>query len=369
MHSSFKSTLAVSAKHALTYWACQLVGWALVFGLNAAYVSNAKVDAGRYIAIFALASLIGMLLSHVWRALINQRGWVFGAAVSATPSSASLRALPWFKLIPGVMGVTVIHTALVASLFGLIPVQGAFKDLSWLPQALIFWFVIIMSWTVLYLFVRAQRGLRVLHEQALQLELLAKESQLRALQSQVNPHFFFNSLNSLRALIFIQPQDAAHMVDSLAGLMRYALTTGQQRTVTLSQELAMVKTYLAVEQIRFDERLRYQLQIADNFMDCILPPMSLQTLIENAVKHGVECRQEPSLIRVVASKQGNAVTLQVRNPGQLQRREAANPATSTLTGLRNTRERVQMLLGPRADCQLFDEHGEVVAQLTLPQVE
>lgn len=184
--------------------------------------------------------------------------------------------------------------------------------------------------------------------EALRLEILAKDAQLRALQAQVNPHFFFNSLNSVRALIFEDRQAASDMIDRLAELMRYALQSSRHDTVTLADELHAVQAYLAIEAIRFEQRLRVTYAIAPGLEQVRIPPMTLQTLVENAVKHGVE-----------GSAGGSTIT--IANTGTLQ-----TLSNSTRLGLANARQRMVLALGPAATLALREQDGAVCATLQLP---
>jgi LytS/YehU family sensor histidine kinase len=197
--------------------------------------------------------------------------------------------------------------------------------------------------------------------EALRLEIHAKDIELRALQAQVNPHFFFNSLNSVRALIYENHDAAAQMVDQLASLMRYALRSGQRDTVPLHEELEAVQAYLAIEKIRFEERLRASISVEPGLENVMIPPMSLQTLVENAVKYGVELSATGSDIRIVARRTADATLIEIANMG------AILPfANSTHVGLANTRKRLALAVGGNASLDLSESAGWVRATLQLP---
>jgi sensor histidine kinase YesM len=142
-----------------------------------------------------------------------------------------------------------------------------------------------------------------------------KEAELRALKSQVNPHFIFNSLNSLRALIDEDPARARMAVTQLANLLRYSLQSGQLETVPFEDELDVVNDYLALEQVRHEERLRLRLDIAPEALQLPIPPMLLQTLVENAVKYGISPRP-----RVARSRSWPATRAGAQDPGDQSRR-------------------------------------------------
>jgi LytS/YehU family sensor histidine kinase len=210
--------------------------------------------------------------------------------------------------------------------------------------------------------VQAIRRNARLEAEALRLQVAAKEAELRALQAQVNPHFFFNSLNSVRALIYEDRDAAALMIDRMASLMRYALQSGRNGLAPLAAELDVVQAYLAIEQIRFEERLRATLHIEPGLEQVHVPPMSLQTLVENAVKYGVEASAGGSDIEVHARRGQGCVQLEVANTGALR-----GASQSTQVGLDNARKRLALSVGPDATLDLREHDGWVRATITLPE--
>ncbi|MDB6166052.1 MAG: ypdA, partial [Lacunisphaera sp.] len=199
-----------------------------------------------------------------------------------------------------------------------------------------------------------------------------KEAELRALKSQVNPHFLFNSLNSLRALIDEDAPRAREAVTRLANMLRYSLQSGQLETVPFEDELRIVEDYLALEQIRHENRLRVRWEIAEDVSvgAVSVPPMLLQTLVENAVKYGIGTRREGGELRISAQFEGAALRLRVTNPGDLAEPASASAAragSSTGVGLRNASERLKLLFGDRASLTLLSEPaGCVTADVLIP---
>jgi hypothetical protein len=200
----------------------------------------------------------------------------------------------------------------------------------------------------------------------------AKEARLQALELQLNPHFFFNSLNNVRALIAEDPERAQTAVTQLAGLMRYALKAGQETTVPLRKELEMVRTYLDLEQVRLEDRLRYEIDAEDSALDHPVPLLLVQTLVENGIKHGVAPRPEGGRLTVTARTEGDALCVWVTNTGRL------DPDAESGLGLENARERLQLLFGDEATLTLEnvedDARGDgaqeapaVVAHVAIPE--
>ncbi len=181
------------------------------------------------------------------------------------------------------------------------------------------------------------------------------------MKSQVNPHFIFNSLNSLRALIDENPDRARRAVTQLANLLRYSLQSGQLETVPFEDELGIVNDYLALEQVRHEERLRLRLDIAPETLRLPIPPMLLQTLVEERgeVRHlpapgGRRDRDH------LARCEGRALRLQVTNPGELTAEPGSIRPASTGVGLHNAAERLRLLFGERATLQLRAATPELV---------
>ncbi|CAN7488347.1 histidine kinase [Pseudoduganella sp. LjRoot289] len=289
----------------------------------------------------------GLLISHLWRRFFKQRGW------HAPRLRWQMLALPALVLAP----LQIISVTLGIKLLQ----HGKVDDFRWLPMALIFWSLIFLSWTGFYLMVKSIQRAARFEAETLRLEVVSKEAELRALQAQVNPHFFFNSLNSVRGLIYEDRDAAAQMIDQLASLMRYALQSGQADTVTLAAELEAVQAYLAIERIRFEERLRARLDIEAGTEQARVPPMALQTLVENAVKYGVESSTTGCDITISARRVAGGVRIEVANTGAL--RQFSN---STQVGLANARKRLTLTVGPAANLELAENGGWVRATLTLP---
>jgi sensor histidine kinase YesM len=163
-----------------------------------------------------------------------------------------------------------------------------------------------------YLAIELDR-VRQLEMRELQARLTAQEAELRMLRTQVDPHFLFNSLNSVSALTSSDPPAARAMVLELAAFFRASLGTEAHRKVTLADELKLVRHFLAIEQVRFGPRLVFREEVAADALPCLLPPMLLQPLVENAVKHGVAGMLEAGTIRLTATRAGSILRLCVEN--------------------------------------------------------
>lgn len=151
----------------------------------------------------------------------------------------------------------------------------------------------------------------------LRLESTVKELELKTIKSHINPHFIFNSLNSIRALVDENPQRARQAVTELSNILRSSMHAEKSETVSLERELNIVKDYLALEHMRFEERLRIIMQIDEDTLQHPVPPMMLQTLVENAIKHGISKQVRGGEVKVISQFRGDHLELVVQNTGQL----------------------------------------------------
>ena len=163
----------------------------------------------------------------------------------------------------------------------------------------------------LYLSIEASH---VAQRRVLETEVTAREAELRALRAQLNPHFLFNSLNSINALVGTDPEGARRMCEGLGDFLRRTLALGARDSVTLGEELALVERYLGIEQVRFGERLRVERAVDPQATACQVPPLLLQPLVENAIKHGIQDLVDGGAVRIEARVEGAQLRVVVENP-------------------------------------------------------
>jgi hypothetical protein len=210
-----------------------------------------------------------------------------------------------------------------------------------------------------------------LHYAALELEssrrseILAREAQLKALKAQVNPHFLFNSLNSISALTTIDPGEARQMCIRLADFLRTSLRLGERSSIPFSEEMALTRMYLDVEQIRFGGKLRFTGDVDPACNSCDVPALIIQPLVENAVKHGIAMMAEGGEIVLMAARAHNELRCSITNPFDP---EAPSTGRNGL-GLRNIRERLESRYGSAARLDIEAGDRQYRVTLTIPAKE
>jgi two-component system sensor histidine kinase AlgZ len=212
-----------------------------------------------------------------------------------------------------------------------------------------------------YLVIELARA-RQSERRELEARVMAQDAELRMLRTQIDPHFLFNSLNSISALTSSNPAGARAMTLQLADFFRHSLGLEAHRKVTLEAEVAMALHFLAIEQVRFGARLAVEQQVGDDALDCLLPPMILQPLVENAVKHGIGNLTEGGVVRIVAARAGAVLRLVVENDVD----EEMPGAAGSGIGLANVRQRLAAAYGADAAIHWSRRGSLFRVELTLP---
>ncbi|HEY1205449.1 MAG: histidine kinase [Bryobacteraceae bacterium] len=334
-----------------TYWACQVLGWGCYSAAGLAGASR-QIGWRPTVAVgYLLFGLYSIALTELFRREILRRGWLNADA------GRMFRALA-----PGVVTVGSIQSFLVIAINqALEPSSNTFVREP--GAALWLWVSVIGAtsiWTILYVALTAQRRSR---EKEVHLQLAISEAELRALEAQINPHFLFNCLNSIRGLVVENPALAQDMITRFANILRYNLHRDPNHTVPLASEVEVVSDYLVLESVRLEERLQVRMAIEPGAAEVPIPPMLLQSLVENAVKHGIAPLPAGGELVVSARLDGDALVVEVDSPGHV---ADANPDASGL-GLANTRERLRILYGSRASLRLENRDGRVAATVRVPR--
>jgi LytS/YehU family sensor histidine kinase len=335
------------------YWICQIGGWFIFITME--LTSYVRIDGFKSaLLVNALVNFVlGITVTHFYRLFAIKQGWL---------------NYPLYKILPRVIASVFVMVSILTAIN--IPLDRytypIFQQLDITFGFLMGYFFnlskFVLLWTLTYhLFQYWERSLLAENEKY-QLQAAAKENAYINLKNQLNPHFLFNSLNSIRTLVDADPRLAKSAINQLSSLLRSSLHTGKHKTIYLKDELQTVKDYLAIEGIRFDERLKYTFNVREDVMDCHVPPMMLQTLIENCVKHGISNLKNGGEILLEAKAENNQLIISITNSGQYIPKNNQEGV-----GLANTRERLKILYDEKANIIIGNKDTQhVETKITIP---
>ena len=330
------------------YFIFQLIGWGFFVALIALF--NIKQEGFSYELILFLLNVfvLNIVTSHLYRLFINQRGWL----------QVKLNIL-WFRI-----GLSSVFLGLIFSFIintsNVLVFDTPLHLLS--PNDWLFGTFVYFIWNLLYfgylLFYKA----RIIEFKNIQLQALNAETELKNLRSQLNPHFMFNAMNSIRALIDEDPSKSKKAITELSNVLRNSLVHTKKELVSLKQEMTMVSDYLSLEKIRYEERLQVKLEISEESLFCQIPPLLIQTLVENAIKHGISKFKKGGELHISARLEGELLNIKISNPGSL----FSQSESGTQIGIENTQKRLELLYGKMASFTLGSNQNGVVANISIP---
>lgn len=337
------------------FWLLHIGGWSAYFAQG--YLAAVAHGKGRdYWVVPFTAAVTGALVTLGLRALLR-RCWM----------------LPPWRLFATMVVPVLVSSALIDLTTRAVLVAGFCHtcapdgQVAYLAYALGYVYV-VLAWTGLYMGIKFYGRLQEESRRALAASAMAHQAQLKMLRYQLNPHFLFNTLNAISTLILDRDNASAQrMLQGLSSFLRHSLDSDPVQRVSLLQEMEALWLYLDIEKVRFDDRLRIEVDIADGCWDALLPSLLLQPLVENAIKHAVSGQVQGGMLRIEARREGERLRLAVIDdgPGCAGLRDGALPPGKGV-GLRNTRERLEVLYGAAAELALRNlPHGMEVC-LHLP---
>ena len=334
------------------YWIFQITGWGCFAGINI-YLAILTHDLNRNVILTNVwIALIGLSLTHLFRRYILRHQLL----------KQRTEALVW-KMAAGVFILSLFFNLLYYAGLTLWyetdtrHLRAADFLGSVVSSCFLFtiWVLIYFAWT----YVESNR--RNLIER-LTLETNMKDLELKTIRSRLQPHFLFNSLNSIRALISENPELARKAITQLSNILRYTIRE-QDSTETLEKELLLVNDYLALEKIRFEEKLQLHEEISESTLQILIPAMMLQTLVENAIKHGLSRLEKGGVLHIRSRLENQLFILEVGNTGSLT--TGSDQETGLGFGLHATKQRLHLIYGSKAQFSLTEEPGMVWATLKL----
>jgi hypothetical protein len=340
------------------YWQCQLIGWGLVslFWLYIALVRD-NFQMSHAIINYFLDIAICIAITHAYRNLAIQRKW----------NQLGIKKLIW-KVIPALLLLSVVFMLLMnlkmAAYIYLVNSESDFfvwnPIFAWNP-VLITGLRHMTIWLLAYhLYHYYQKEVDTTRENA-QLSIIAKQAQLDNLSAQLNPHFLFNSLNSIKSLVIENPKVARRAIDLLSDLLRSSLYEKDKGLISIKDELALVYDYIELEKMRFEERLQLTTNIDKSLIDYKIPALSIQLLVENAIKHGIDLKVGGGVVFLKINKQDAYIDIIVENPGVI------NQHKSVGLGLKNLKKRLEIQYKGHASFSLTAKENEIVcAKIIIP---
>ncbi len=349
----------MSRTGSLRYWIFQLSGWGIFILINIFFAIAFDQLTGNMVERLIFFVEIGILFSHIMRETIKKSAILF-------------RSLQQQIIIFVIL--TIMFSLFIAA------VQTPYEEICNLRLSssgkvmsfhtlLIYHFTtalpLLFIWNCIYFMYHYVLKSRKQQMDALQLEALVKELELKTIKAHINPHFIFNALNSIRALVDEDPERARSAITELSNILRSSISmnTGKSDTVSLKDELKIVKDYLALENMRFEDRLKIEYEVEEQTLEQQVPSMMLQTLVENAIKHGISKQIKGGVVKIISDTKNNYHLLAVQNTGHLN----GGLADGGGFGLSSTQDRLGLLYGGKAKFEIKQLTASLVeAKVLIP---
>jgi two-component system, LytTR family, sensor kinase len=338
------------------YWLCQLGGWSTyILVYTFFYFTIRTKPSPDFFETLFIDAGGGVCITHLMRIFIRKNNFL----------NYDLR-----RQIILMALTTLVFSFIYATLIVKIDELLKFESDMWkqytfwnkVMRASISYFLILSIWNLIYFTYHYVIKSRTDKLDKIRLESLVKELELKTIKSHINPHFIFNALNSIRALVDENPERARTAITELSNILRSSMQAEKLETATLERELSLVKDYLELEHIRFEDRLNVEYDIDEDTLDQQVPPMMLQTLVENAIKHGISKQISGGKIKIISDFRGDHHELIVQNTGILLTDK--NPEGF---GIISTQNRLKLLYGGKADFALKNVNGNMVeAKVVIP---
>lgn len=341
------------------YWWCQIIGWSANIAISIFFVSTFGKPSQAYFLSLLCTCILGIIVTHIMR--LN----IFFLKVLDKPLR---KQIIYFIALTIVFSILLgIISESVDYLLGYNPERlqkFSRAERLFLSSFNALWLVLI--WNMIYYIYHYVESNRRQQLDTLTLEATVKSLELKTIKSHINPHFIFNALNSIRALVDENPQRARTAITELSNILRSSMQAEKMETVPLKQELDIVKDYLALEHMRFEERLQIEMDIDENTLNQPIPPMMLQTLVENAIKHGISKQINGGKIRIISDFKNNRHEIVVQNSGRLNGTKAFDTEGF---GIKSTQDRLNLMYQGKADFQIYDTaDGLVESKVTMPLI-
>jgi len=338
------------------YWWCQLGGWSSYLIINTFFYFTIRTKPSpHFFPSLFLDAIAGVVITHIMRIFIRKMNLI----------NLDLRRQIVYMFFTTFFFALIFSLSIVRADQALNLETEMWKEYTFLNKVMrasFGYFLFLLIWNFIYFTYHYVEKTRKEKIDKIHLESLVKELELKTIKSHINPHFIFNALNSIRALVDENPERARTAITELSNILRSSMQSEKLETAPLERELNIVKDYLELEHIRFEDRLKVEYDIDEDTLDQQVPPMMLQTLVENAIKHGISKQVNGGLIKIVSDFRHNHHELIVQNTGTI---ESANNTEGF--GIVSTQNRLKLLYGGKADFALRNVNGNMVeAKVIMP---
>jgi two-component system, LytTR family, sensor kinase len=335
------------------YWICQLGGWAFFITLQIVFFGLDNNSSWRAIVNFFFWYVFAVLLTHAYRFVLIRSGVLDLSLVKQIPTvifSSVVLAILYHLLQYLIASITINH-------FAEIDLKSSVKNV--IDATYIFFF-----WSLIYFCFHYIQNYKKAEISNLRYKVAMNEIELNKLKSQLNPHFMFNAMNSIRALVDENPGKAKEAITMLSNILRNTLLMEKNKLINFEEEMKVVKDYLDLEHIRFEERLQFKLDIAPGTGNYKVPTLMVQTLVENGIKHGISRLADGGKILLSANVENEKLFIQIKNSGQFD----GNNIPETGFGLKSTKQRLDLLFGENSTFRIYNAGEFVITEVTLPKV-
>jgi sensor histidine kinase YesM len=335
------------------YFTLQFGGWLFYTLLAFLVLGPSEENTLRLLTILFLVFVTGIITTHLFRYFILKWEW---------------NTLNISGLIPRI-SLSIIVLSIVFQFIYLLGFSLMFQrlppaDVETNTSNLVNWATLLLMWSIIYFAYLFFERYRVEEIKNLRWQASKNEIELNKLKSQLNPHFIFNSMNSIRALIDEDPEKAKKSVTQLANILRNTLMMGKKKTVSLEEELKVVHDYVNLEKTRYEDRLQFSEDISEESLSYHVPSLMVQTLIENGIKHGISKIPGGGIITLRTFPENDCLHIEIENSGSLD----DNSSTDTGFGIINTTQRLMLLYGNNGKFSISNSpHDTVLTRVQIPK--
>lgn len=346
-----------SKKRNIAFWTLQLLGWVFINSIGA--LIPQKISFEMVVFSIVVGTFIGVFSTAIlrWYLKRNVHFDSFGGKEVIKIILSTLVASAIFGLLNVLFGYIYLEFGPELTESEIHMFEGYDKVMVQVLNSLF----LVGAWTITYLVIKLLLKVNQNRIERLELNTTLKQAQLNTLKGQINPHFMFNSLNNIRGLMLEDVEKSREMLTKLSEIIRYSLTKNNVNDIPVHEELEVVNNYIDLSKIQFEDRLEYVKQIEEDTFDLRIPPMVIQLLIENAVKHGISNLKNGGRVLLSIYKKDGDLFIIVRNTGKLNFSKG-----STKLGLKNIEQRLKLLYADKASFKLEEISDEVVAEIKIP---